>query len=225
MNEISPKTNFTFYNWSVTNIAKFNGTVIFADVRGFTKEFKPDGSNLEILVDKTIKILNIMYKKCNENNGIHIQFQGDREYVLFPYESQDDACIFAIRLIEEIQKEGKHIGVGIAWGELFGFKTGIRGSKDNVMLGIPAICANNLEDSYACEDTVSIADNVYDKLKDQCLKSMFNEKGIIKCINCKYYSTTLGYEHYANEKLKNSAQKKPEMPYTKLHGVITSNEL
>lgn len=224
MSKITPTKNFTIDNWSVTNIAEFNGTVVFADIRGFTREFKPDGSNLEMLVYETIKILNTMYVKCTENKGIHIQFQGDREYVIFPHDKQDDACIFAVKLIDAIKKANKHIGVGIAYGKLFGFKIGIRGSKDNVMLGVPAICADRLEDLYAIEDTISIASNVYDKLDDIYLKSMFVEKGTIKDIGYKYYSTNLSFEHYANKKCNGIAQKKPDMPYTKPYGVLFSNE-
>lgn len=224
MNKISPKTKFTFDNWSITNIAEFYGTVVFADIRGSTREFKSDGSNLEILVYETLKILNTMYGKCTENDGIHIQFQGDREYVLFPHDKQEDACIFAIKLIDAIKNTKRHIGVGIAYGKLYGFKIGIRGEKDNVMLGIPAICADRLEDLYAGEDTISIASNVYDRLSDTYIKSMFVEKGTVKDINCKYYSTTYGYEHYANEKHNSFAQKKPDMPYTKPYGVLFQNE-
>ena len=224
MNKISPTKNFTFDNWSVTNIAEFDGTVVYADVRGFTKEFKPDGSNLEILVYETIRILNTMYDTCTKNHGFHIQFQGDREYVLFPHDTQEDACFFAVKLIDAIKKANRHIGVGIAYGKLFGFKIGIRGSKDNVMLGVPAICADNLEDLYAGEDTVSISENVYSKLKDKQLKSLFDEKGTVKNIGCKYYSTTLGYSQYINEGLYGYAQKKPEMEYTKPYGANLIND-
>lgn len=223
MNKISPTRNFTFDNWNVKNIAEFNGTVVYADVRGFTTEFEPDGSNLETLVYNTISILNTMYNNCINNHGIHIQFQGDREYVLFPHNLQEDACFFAIKLIDEIKKANKHVGVGIAYGKLFGFKIGIRGSKDNVMLGIPAICADNLEDLYADEDTVAISDAVYDKLKDNFLKSLFKEKGIVKYIGCKYYSTTFSYNHYVAKKQYSYAQEKPNMPYTKPYGVVFIN--
>ena len=215
---VLPNTNFTFENWSVKNISEFKGTVVYADMRGFTKEFKSDGSNLETLVCKTIKILNIMYNKCIENKGIHIQFQGDREYVLFPNELYDDACIFAIKLVSAIKKTGKHIGIGVSYGKLFGFKIGIRGSKDNVMLGVPSICADKLEDLYANEDCISIADNVYDRLKDEEIKALFNKKGVVEIIGCQYYTTTLDYGDYTSNKQKKDAQKNPDMSYTKLYG-------
>ncbi len=224
MNKIHPTSNFTFDNWSVKNIAEFNGTVVYADVRGFTKEFEPNGGNLETLAYETVSILNTMYDNCKNNNGIHIQFQGDREYVLFPYDAQDDACLFAIKLIDAIKKKHRHIGVGIAYGKIYGFKIGIRGSRDNVMLGIPAICADNLEDLYAGEDTVSISEFVYDKLNERFLKSLFEEKGMVENIGCKYYSTTLGYGCYVSKKQYGYAQKEPTMPYTKPYGVLFRNE-
>ena len=92
------------------------------------------------------------------------------------------------------------------------------------MLGVPAICADNLEDLYAGEDTVSISENVYSKLKDKQLKSLFDEKGTVKNIGCKYYSTTLGYSQYINKGLYGYAQKKPDMEYTKPYGVNFIND-
>lgn len=220
MSTIRPNSNFTFATWSVQNIATFDGTIVYADIRGFTKEFKPDGSNLLELKKITVSILETMYKKCIENKGIHIQFQGDREFVLFPHYMYDDACLFAIKLIDAIKKTGRHIGVGISSGKLYGFKIGIRGLKDNVLLGIPVIIADKLEDLYAKEDCVAISEGVYLNLSDCSVKNLFTYSGNIEIIKQKYYWTSIGYEGFVKRKQTIEAQKKPEMPYTKPYGNV-----
>lgn len=224
MNVIEPKKQFSFENWSIKNIAEFCGTVVFSDIRGFTKDFDPNGNNLEELTNITIKILKMMYDRCIENNGVHIQFQGDREFVLFPHELQEDACVFAIKLIDEVKNVGKHIGVGISYGNLFGFKVGIRNYKDNVLLGIPVICVDKLEDLYAEEDSIAISENVYKKLEDNYLKSLFIQKGIVERIGCKYYTTRFGYKYFVENKQKKFAKAKPNVSYTKPYKKIKNGK-
>lgn len=215
MNTLRPNINFTFDTWSVRNIATFEGTVVYADIRGFTKAFMPDGSNLLELKNITLSLLNTMYARCIENKGIHVQFQGDREFVLFPYEMYEDACVFAIKLIDIIKQRGKHIGVGISYGKLYGFKIGIRGSKDNVLLGIPVIAADKLEDLYADEDCIAISETIYSKLSDNSIKTLFTYGGSIQMIKQSYYWTNIGYKEFIIKKQSLEAQKKPNMPYTK----------
>lgn len=81
INEVRTKVDFDSLN--VSNCKKVFGIPLFADVRDFTSKFNSDDSNLSEMKDKTTKILKEMYKTVIESDGVHVQFQGDREFALF----------------------------------------------------------------------------------------------------------------------------------------------
>lgn len=69
---------------SLTNGRRIEGIPVFADVRDFTSQFKPDDSNLAEMAEKTRQILEKLYTTTVRNGGgVHVQFQGDREFALF----------------------------------------------------------------------------------------------------------------------------------------------
>ena len=106
MNTIRPNV-LNFSNWSINNNAKFDALIVFADVRGFTKKFNSNDSNLSELSEKTKRILSSMYNTCQNEEGVHIQFQGDREFVFFKESEFDKAVIYALKTVGSIKNIGE----------------------------------------------------------------------------------------------------------------------
>lgn len=201
--EVRKKLDFSYL--STKQCKRLNGIPVFADVRGFTEQFKDDDSNLEEMTNKTKSILSALYSISTNYGGVHVQFQGDRELSLFhniPSQSIDGvnikeqtcyktAVIAAMRMIDEVKIFNVRIGVGEDCGRLFATKIGARGEKDNILLGETVINADILEDEFASENQLAISNEVYSKLKDEdaFLAQQFVRDG-------SHYVTTVGYEQY-----------------------------
>ena len=184
---------------------KLEGIPVFADVRGFTCQFKEDDSNLDEMTRKTQQILESMYRISTQYHGIHVQFQGDRELSLYHNvpESTVNGCtvpaekcfkyavLASMRMIDAVKPYSVHIGVGEDFGKLFATKIGARGEKDNILLGETVIRADEMEEKNAGEDQVVITSDVYNGLKneDAYLASKF------KKVNS-YFVATIGYQEY-----------------------------
>ena len=202
------QVSLDFRNLSKTQCKKLNGIPVFADVRGFTSQFKEDDSNLEEMAQKTQQILEAMYRVSTGHGGIHVQFQGDRELSLYHnvpsqivngmYQPEQkcfkSAVLASMRMIDVVKPYIVHIGVGEDFGTLFATKIGARREKDNILLGETVIQADAMEDKYAGEDQVAITAEVYNglKIEDVYLANQFRKVG-------NYYITTLGYQQYLRD--------------------------
>lgn len=189
------------------------GIPFFADVRNFTTQFNKDDSNLEKMTIKTQKILQSMYTSIIENNGIHIQFQGDREFALFHnyknYTCYKDAILAGLRIIDAVKTFQVNVGIGQSTGKMFASKIGAHSEKDYILLGKTVNEADTYEDKYAKENQIVISCQIYQQLIkiDSILASQFH-----KDEKNDFYITTQGYEHYSNNYrkhiLKNNTRKK-----------------
>lgn len=154
---------------------KTNCSVLYCDIRGFTRKFNKDGSNLVSMAKHTSDCLEKMYN-CTRGNMQHLQFQGDRELAI----SDRDigrAIKNAFLLIEEFKKQqkfltesqildtsGTSIGIGIAFGDIFLAHVGIRGSKDPLVLGNVPVYADYAEDKIAKRDfKISLHKSAYEE--------------------------------------------------------------
>ena len=201
----SVRAPLNFRNLSKTQCKKLDGIPVFADVRGFTSQFKEDDSNLEVMTRKTQEILEAMYRVTIGHGGIHVQFQGDRELSLYhnvpgqtingAYQEEQkcfrSAVLASMRMIDAVKPYSVHIGVGEDFGTLYATKIGARGEKDNILLGETVIQADKLEDNYAGEDQIAITTDVYSglKIEDKNLASKFKQVG-------SYFIATIGYKDY-----------------------------
>ena len=190
---------------SKTRCKEIIGIPVFADIRGFTKQFDADDVNLKDMAKKTQAILKAMYKVTKECKGVHVQFQGDRELSVYhniPKVTENNkilpeekcfktAVLAAMRLVDAVKPFAVQIGVGGAFGTLFAAKLGARGSRDNILLGISVVQADMMEDKFAGEGQVAITKDVYDGLKaeDTDLARQFTNKD-------DYYITTIGFEKF-----------------------------
>ena len=120
-----------------------------------------------------------MYDVVEERNGIHVQFQGDREMALFhdygDYSCVVDAVIAGLKIIDAVKGYQVSVGVGQSIGKLFAAKIGARN-----------------EDEYAEKNQLVLSVDLYEKLKQKgnSLSSLFKKKdgGV--------YYTESGYRGY-----------------------------
>lgn len=183
MDTIEPhKMNFD--KWNIKKSAKFNAAIVFADVRGFTKMFSPNGSNLSQMSRITKDILATMYDKCASRSGVHVQFQGDREFVFFPENEIKNSILFALELNLRVAAifQGIAIGIGISVGKVYATQIGLESEDDNfvkqnIMLGNTIKDANELEDLCAKEGEITISDKVYNhKFLIKEIRSLFSRR-------------------------------------------------
>ena len=174
---------------------KIEGIPLFADVRGFTAQFKDDDSNLAEMAKKTQDILTSMYKIVNRK-GTHVQFQGDREFALYhnfgDYDCCEDAVLAGMRIIDAVHEFQVCVGVGQSLGKLFVSKIGARGEKDIVVLGHTVIEADAFEDDYAKENQLVIGSEIYQVLRAR----NFQLAGQFTKLNERCYYTTVGYKKF-----------------------------
>lgn len=177
---------------------KIKGIPLFADVRGFTSQFKDDDSNLAEMAKKTQDILMSMYKIVNRK-GTHIQFQGDREFALYhnfgDYDCCEDAVLAGMRIIDVVHEFQVCVGVGQSLGKMFVSKIGARGEKDIVVLGHTVIDADSFEDDFAKANQLVIGTEIYQILrtKNIQLAEQFTK------LNDRCYYTTVGYKKFMQQ--------------------------
>lgn len=192
-----------FSSLSKSNCKKVEGIPLFADIRGFTKQFEKDDSNLIEMSLKTQDVLSTMYNDVKNYKGVHIQFQGDREMALFHnFPNHDcvlDAVTAAMHIVDDVKNCGVTVGIGASLGIVFASKIGARAERDNILLGTVVTQADKFEDEKAGENQIMINEEIY-----QCLKSkhylwakQFEKIGN----NC--YRTTVGYREMKDVILTN----------------------
>lgn len=172
----------SFGNLSIIECKKFQGIPVFADIRDFTSQFDSDDANLNEMAGKTQKILMTMYQIVTAHNGIHVQFQGDREVALFhdysDYTCASDAVIAGMKMVDMVGNFQVSVGVGQACGRLFAAKIGARNSKDNILLGSTVNQADENEDVFADKNQVVISKDIYNKMciEKPLLAMLFHRK-------------------------------------------------
>lgn len=206
-----------FSNLSIKNSKELeSAAILFSDIRGFTK--KVDGSNLAEMKQLTQTVLAMMNKEVRHRDGVHIQFQGDRESAVFnQYNSESDdyalrAVLCAMRMLDRLDEINKYresrldIGIGCSIGNTFATRIGMRGNKFNVAMGETVKEADDAEDNVAGTHInsplteIAITAEMYDYLvklpgKDsEFIKESFNKCRSYKGKN--YYISTTRFSEY-----------------------------
>ena len=172
-NELSQKNNLgsvtfsdtrspvDFEQLSLLNAKKVNGVMLYADIRNFTK--KVDNVPLDEIKLFTERVLQGMYDCVNDNDGLHVQFQGDRESGIFHnFKEREenyivDALITAMKLLDFVDaennskthKEHFDIGIGCSIGDIYFSRIGIKNNKFNIAMGETVQEADYAEDVIA----------------------------------------------------------------------------
>lgn len=193
------KINIDFASLSRSDCKKLIGIPLFSDVRGFTEEFDANDSNLEEMAIRTQSVLKAMYDVVNDYHGTHIQFQGDREVALFHTNANSsdaiiDAVTAGLKMIDGVKNVNLSVGIGQSLGNVFAYRIGARGEKDNIILGKTVNEADEFEDKYAGENHLVISKEIYEHLKATQKKwvKYFKETGDGS------YCITVGYRQLFN---------------------------
>lgn len=166
-NYINLPNKFTSHN---------DSTMVFCDIRGFTKMFKSDGSNLVRMISITSDALKRMNYVGSSKGLNHIQFQGDRE-VFCNDNSVSKSIIASLLIIDEFKKHACElneqfsnsykdvaVGIGLSTGSFYMNEIGIRGSRSPFIVGSTYIYADKAEDKYASRPySISLHKTTYDR--------------------------------------------------------------
>lgn len=191
-----------------------NAVILFSDIRGFTN--KVDRGDLSEIKQLTQTVLNKMNKAICKENGVHIQFQGDRESAVFnSYSDEPNNNIVrsisaAMRMIDSVNEINEdrnvdklNIGIGCAIGTVFATRIGMRGCKFNVAMGETVKAADTAEDEVAGvgiehpTTEIAITKDMYDQLKavgskqSREYEKLFSKR---KTNGNEYYVSTTGYK-------------------------------
>ena len=216
MNISDTNKQLEFNNLSIKNSKSIeSATILFSDIRGFTQ--RVDESNLSEMKQLTKIVLEMMNKAVRRRDGVHVQFQGDRESAVFnQYNSESDdyvlrAVLCAMQMLDKLDElnngrdDKLNIGIGCAVGNTFATRIGMRGNKFNVVMGETVKEADDAEDNvagthiYSPQTEIAITEEMYKYLtnlpgKDsEFIKESFKER-IYK--GKKYYISTTRFSEY-----------------------------
>lgn len=212
-----------------------NAIILFSDIRGFTNKVDNE-EDLSKIKNLTQEVLQKMNKATNKENGVHVQFQGDRESAIFhPYSNEPKNFVIraisaAMRMIDFVKEindskqYGKlNIGIGCDYGSVFATRIGMRNRigtsnrKFNVVMGKTVKNADTAEDEVAgvvggisSKTEVAITKEMFEKLKEiNSSQSQKYEKLFLKrkVLGKEYYICTTGYKEF-QEKADNVALQK-----------------
>lgn len=161
INFTDAKQPIDYSSLSLTNAKQINGVMLYADIRGFTN--KVEHTNLHAIEQLTKTVLSNMYKCTSDQDGIHIQFQGDRESAIFhKFTNQSEdfavrAILSSMKMLDSIdsinqfrdQSDYLNIGIGCAIGDIFASRIGLKSGKFNLVLGNTVKTADETEDLIA----------------------------------------------------------------------------
>ncbi|MCM1295946.1 MAG: adenylate/guanylate cyclase domain-containing protein [Muribaculaceae bacterium] len=216
------KSKLNFDSLSIKNTKDVReASVLFADIRGFTK--KVDESNLSDMKQLTQSVLGMLNKEVRNRNGVHVQFQGDRESAIFnKYSDETDdyvlrAVLCAMRMFDKLDEINKtredklNIGIGCSIGEVYAARIGMRGKKFNVAMGQIVKEADTAEDDVAgvgvgynhFKSEIAITSDMYDYLvalqnnDSKYIKECFWRREVN---NKRYYISTTRLSAYQKKK-------------------------
>lgn len=173
------------------------GAVVCADIRGFTKLFESNDSNLDNLKDVMEEFYKIMGTCADDTQGTKVQYQGDRIVVVYnDYSGAEDAALRAIKCaftlnqkIQELDADPQiklklnynsiGIGIGCGWGKIIATRLGGFGCKDNIVLSEAYQMANKAEDQYAEAGQTVIGKKLKEYI-DQQVKEGLDEFGVLQ---------------------------------------------
>lgn len=222
------KSKLSFDGLSVRNMKDVEKTaMLFADIRGFTK--KVDENNLAEMKQLTQTVLTMMNKAVRDRDGVHVQFQGDRESAVFNYygDENDDyalrAILSAMRMLDGIDKINESredklkIGIGCSLGEIYATRIGMKKTekKFNVTMGQTVKEADDAEDNVAGvgieskASEIAITSDMYNYLvaldgnKGKFFKETFTPR-IVK--RKTYYVSTTRFSEYQKKAITYSRE-------------------
>ncbi len=206
---VEARKKIDFEQLSLRSPRYVDGVMLYADIRGFTN--KVDKWDLAETERLTKQVLQMMNRCVDTENGVHVQFQGDRESGIFydHTEMEKDfvlsAVLSAMRMIEGLEHINEsrdtdklRIGIGMHMGDIYLSRLGRKGNKFNIAMGQTVKEADKAEDDIAgvgiereSYSEIAITAKVYNYLVE-LTKSDDNAEKIVKT----FKSTSSKNEYY-----------------------------
>lgn len=213
-----------FTNLSLKNSKHLNDSaVLYADIRGFTN--KVDEGHLPDIKQLVQQVLKGMNKCVRQYDGVHVQFQGDRESAVYNSFSKETdnvalrALFSAMRMIdmvndinEDRNEDRVDIGIGLSLGDTFATRVGLKNHKDNVLMGETVKEADIAEDDVAGinnkTELVVTADlyNYISEFKNNYVKAIKTIFSPRKVENKLYYVCSIGYKQFQKKLIDNERE-------------------
>jgi class 3 adenylate cyclase len=157
---VEARKKIDFEQLSLRNPRYIDGVMLYADIRGFTN--KVDKWDLEKTESLTRQVLQMMNHCVDAENGVHVQFQGDRESGFF-YDHTEmgkdfvlASILAAMRMIDGLEfinqsreTDKLRIGIGMHLGDIYLSRLGRKGNKFNIAMGQTVREADKAEDDIA----------------------------------------------------------------------------
>lgn len=157
---VEARKKIDFEQLSLRNPKHIDGVMLYADIRGFTN--KVNKWELAETEKLTKQVLQMMYQCVEAENGVHVQFQGDRESGVF-YDHTEmgkdfalSAVLAATRMIGGLERINEsrntdklRIGIGMHLGDIYLSRLGRKGNKFNIAMGQTVRDADKAEDDIA----------------------------------------------------------------------------
>lgn len=242
------KVKVDFSKLSINNNKKLSGGILCADIRGFTKLFNKNDSNLDDLCDVMQELYSVMGDSVNEEEGIKVQYQGDRIVALFndfngadPYKIRMLNSAFKLNeriqglndradISEKLKKNNIAIGVGCSSGNIIATRLGANGSKDNIILSEAAKAADSSEDDYAEKNSVVICKQLHDEIVAEAKNSTHIEYKVLQEVftaisTTGYYSANITYSEFQKKIDEKKAQEQEEKAKALFNATILKSSI
>lgn len=216
------KVKVDFSKLSINNNKKLDGGILCADIRGFTKLFNKNDSNLDDLCYVMEELYNVMGQAVNEEYGVKVQYQGDRIVALFndiksstPLNLRMIQGAFKINervqelnrrtdINEKLKKNNISVGIGCSSGNIIATRLGSNGEKANILLSDASKQADKCEDNYANKNTTVISKELYDEVVSAAKESNSIEFEVLKDVfsaisKTGYYSSNLTFSEFQDK--------------------------
>jgi len=222
--------------------------ILYADIRGFTKLFNVSGTNLDALAAVLQDIYDVLNQAADENEGVRVQFQGDRIIAVFNSFSKE-ADLDLVRMfraalvtkvkISELSEQHKEllagrklkIGIGLCYGQFFATRLGKAANKDNHVLGAIAEQGDIAEDRYADDQEIVVNKSFKEhaeSLRDESIACSVILSKLSSISTTGYYKTSLTMDEFneaveaaIEEATKNSAAKTVAAALTSSTEIVT----
>ena len=214
------REKINFDELSERNVKRFDGLVIFADLDGFSKYIEDATKNEKIkdIIRVIHGIIAEFQSAVQDFDAIPVQVRGDCLISIAHLPADQDseearikkAIQAAIALQSSMELLNSYftdypelkVAIGIDYGQVIATRIGKNGEKEKVILGIPALESELLQQHFCKGEEIAISKKVYDKLTFEPIKKHFTKT------NEGHYSTKKLTFKKLDEDLKKASESK-----------------
>lgn len=194
INISKPTVEIDFESLTEKNCKRFEGLVIFADLDGFSSYIKKaqDNDELENIVRVIHGIVAEFQSAVKDIGGLPVQVRGDCliSVLHLPYDDEETAkrAELAVKVATALQSSmvelneyfdeypDLKVAIGVESGLSIATRLGKQGKKERVVIGLPPIESETIQQKFAEGGDTRITEKVYKELEDEKLKKHFKKQ-------------------------------------------------